>query len=135
MMRDDQLRSLAPELAELLAQHGAGPTQLDACRLAAVAAGLDDDRAIRALHALSFGADSTSARVCQGLAERYDEAAWAAQDRGSDAEYESFFRRARAASAVAFAHREDAGNAVYEAAHAFGDTDRFADALRAALST
>ncbi len=68
-----------------------------------------------------------------GLAERYDEAAWAAQDRGSDAEYEVFYRRARAAAAVAFAHREDAGNAVYEAAHAFGDTDRFADALRAAL--
>ena len=135
MMRDDQLRSLVPGLAELLAQHGAGPTQLDACRLAAVAAGLDDDRAVRALQALSVGADSTSARVCQGLAKRYDEAAWEAQDRGSDAEYESLFRRARAASALAFAHRDDAANAVYEAAHAFGDTDRFADALRAALST
>jgi hypothetical protein len=135
MMRDDQLRSLAPELAELLAQQGAGRVQLHACRLAAVAAGLDEDRAVRALQALSVGADGTSARACQSLADTYDEDAWAAQDRGSHAEYESLFRRARAASALAFAHREDAGNAVYEAAHAFADTDRFADALRAALST
>jgi hypothetical protein len=135
-MGGDQLRLLAPGLAGLLAEYGAAPAQLAACRLAVAGAGLDDDRAAQALEALSSaGADRTSAEVSQQLADEYDEAAWAAQDRGLDADYESSFRRARAAAALAFAHRQAAGDAVYEAAHAFGDTERFADALRAALST
>jgi hypothetical protein len=135
MMEDDRLRLLPADLAGLLAQHGPAPTQLAACRLAATAVDLDDDRAAQALEALSSaGPDRTSADVSQQLADEYDEAAWDAQDRGSDAEYESSFRRARAAAALAFAHRQDASDAVYEAAHAFGDAELFAVALRAALS-
>jgi hypothetical protein len=84
---------------------------------------------------LPTGPDRALAETTRQLADEYDRVAWAAQDLGSETEYESYFRRARAAAALAFAHGDEAPDAVYEAAHAFGETDDFADALRAALST
>jgi hypothetical protein len=67
-MEDDRLRQLTPDLAGLLAQHGAAPTQLAACRLAVAAADLDDDRAAVALEALSAGPDRTSGELMDALA-------------------------------------------------------------------
>ena len=135
-MRDDRLRQLSPTFGDLLAAHGGRKTQLAACRLAAAVVRLDDDHVAAALGALSSsGPDRAFARLSQQLADHYDEAAWAAQGSEAETEYESLFRRARAAAALAFAHSDNASDAVYEAAHAFNDTDQFASALRAALST
>ncbi|MFL5953721.1 MAG: hypothetical protein ACJ76I_06410 [Gaiellaceae bacterium] len=134
-MGDERLRQLSPPLADLAAAHDRRQTQLAACRLAVAAAGLDDGHAAAALQALSSGGpDRQFAALSQELADQYDEAAWTAQESGSDTEYESFFRRARAASALACAHRDEASEAIYEAAHALTDTDGFDLALRAALS-
>jgi hypothetical protein len=135
-VENDRLALLEPELADLLAEHGAPPTVLAACRLAAVAAGIRDGGAAQALEALSSaGPDRALAEVSQQLAVQYDQAAWAAQERGLDAEYDSLFRQARAAAALAFAHSGDARDALHEAAHAYGDSEQFANALSAALST
>jgi hypothetical protein len=135
-VENDRLGLLEPELAGLLAEHGEPLTVLAACRLAAAAAGMRDGRAAQALEALSSaGPDRSLAEVSQQLADEYDQAAWAAQERRLDAEYDSLFRQARAAAGLAFAHNGDARDALYEAAHAFGDSEQFANALSAALST
>jgi hypothetical protein len=134
MPESDRLRQLTPELAAVIVESGARATQLAACRQAADAAGFEDRRAVLALETLAkSGPSAPLAKSSQLLADEYDEAAWAAQERGSAAEYLVNFRRARAAAALAYAHRDDPHEAVYEAANAFDDTDRFADALRAAL--
>jgi hypothetical protein len=58
------------------------------------------------------------------LVAALDEAAWTAQERGDLASYEAAFRRARAADAwaqsITVGDRKTAGEALYEAVHAFG---------------
>ncbi len=65
------------------------------------------------------------------LADRLDqeawEEAWDAQDR---ADYAVLFRRARAASALAFAHSEEPDEAIYEAAYAVGEPEDLVRKLR-----
>jgi hypothetical protein len=86
----------------------------------------------------SDGMREAVAAVAQGL----DEQAWAVQSAGDQAGYEVMFRRARAAAAVAEAHRADPREAVnestYEAAHAVSD-ERFnaliADMIASARQT
>jgi hypothetical protein len=126
---------LPPEIAAVYAQHGGHSTAVVACRLAVDSAGLEDRRVANALDALTMtGPTRALADSIQQSADEHDEAAWAAQDRGDAVAYALLFRRARAAAALASAHRDAPREAVYEAAHAFDDLDHFAAALRAALS-
>jgi hypothetical protein len=128
------LDSVAPELAEQLRG-----TSEDALRRVAATVGdlavkrvsLTDPRLDRALSILSGRpAEGDAKRDLQGLVEELDEAAWEIQarvhsGRAPEEEYLRAFRKARAASSVAFAMDSDpqaaAMEAVYEAQAAVGD--------------
>ena len=134
-MSSDRL-SQSPPLARILSQAGDRPTVRAACRLALEATALnEDERAAGALTGLSeSGPDSHWLEIAGCMREEFDSAAWEAQGRGATDEYDLWFRRARAAAALEYAHADAAGDAVYEAAHAFGEIAAFRVALRAALS-
>jgi hypothetical protein len=77
---------------------------VNACRLAVQESGIDDELVTEALHSLELGRlDPTGAASMRGLAARFDEEAWDAQESAQQDRYQSLFRRSRAASALAFA--------------------------------
>jgi hypothetical protein len=92
-------------------------------RAAVSVAGADAPQLTATLDALGAG-DATAADFerAADAAERYDEVAWKAEERGQDAEYALQFRRARAAAAVSEAlgpkSRESVERVLYEALHA-----------------
>lgn len=130
-MEPDRL-SRSPELVAILSQAGEQSAARAACHVAVEAAGLDDARAIDALRVLTESGPALSRHeTAKRMCEEFDAAAWNAND--SD-DYDLWFRRARAAAALSLAHEDAASEAVYEAAHAFGDVDAFEDALRDELA-
>jgi hypothetical protein len=94
-------------------------------REAVARSGLDDPLVASALDQIRTGEPGMNASV-QEVAERLDQVAWNIQDAedGHDSDqYIEAFRRARAASAVAFALNTDSGSmleSIYEAQAALG---------------
>ena len=94
---------------------------IGACRLAIDASGLEDQVALAALREVEEGSHAAEAAAAmRDLADHLDQKAWEAQDPDK---YLVLFRRARAASALAFAHSGEPDEAVYEAAHAVGEPE------------
>ncbi len=101
-------------------------------RVAAAIEGLPIERlgdvvrvvAFAAARACAVDEECRSASDPNALVAGLDEIAWAAQEDGDGVRFEAAFRRARAAEAWARSmgpiDRESAGEALYEAIHAFG---------------
>jgi hypothetical protein len=126
--------TLAAEVA-LLSQDGLRRVVVDACAAGLVATGLSDDRALRAMQALTDGhVGEVPERIeVRALTEELDVIAWDIQDaieegRATTAEYQVAFSRARAAAAIDQAFNPSALNAahdsLYEAKFAIRDVDQ-----------
>jgi hypothetical protein len=128
------LDSVSPELADQLRSTGRDELRRIATAMGDLAAkevSLSDPRLDRALAALRGGPGGGKEKVeLQALVDELDEAAWQIQARvhsgqAPEDEYLKAFRKARAASAVAFALDPDprtaATEAIYEAQAALGD--------------
>jgi hypothetical protein len=123
-----RLATVAPDLVPQLNSRPQGELRnlvAVVAREAVARTGLDDPLVASALDQIGTGEPGMNARV-QEVAERLDHVAWDIQDAedGHDSDrYMAAFRRARAASAVAFALDPDSGSmleSIYEAQAALG---------------
>jgi hypothetical protein len=123
-----RLATVAPDLVPQLNSRPQGELRnvvAVVVREAVASTGLDDPLVASALDQIGTGKPGMNARV-QEVAERLDQVAWDIQDAEDEHDSERYmtaFRRARAASAVAFALDPDSGSmleSIYEAQAALG---------------